>query len=145
MNYSRTSETKLKKCNWKDMQGKEQQEGHAGFFSMLQQQVSITLHKRWCLKHKHQNRCPVESVESLRPWGPVKRLWSTASKYRPSLYIKTLHVWRTKTFMLCWESRLLLLFILPITSPPAAQHEPPLTTKPHKTHKHAHSGTHTHS
>lgn len=67
---------------------------------------------------------------------------AVVSKYRPSLYKDAACVKNTKIFMSCWESRLLLLFILPIVSPPAAQHEPPLTTKPHK-HKSMHAQAHT--
>lgn len=67
-----------------------------------------------------------------------------ASKYRPSLYKDTACVKNTKTFASYWECRLLLLFILPITSPPAAQHEPPSAIKPHK-HANTHPQAHTHS
>lgn len=96
------------------MQEKEQQQGRAEFFSTLQQQVSVTSRKHW--QHKHR-------VAPMSSWvGFTSTLRACrAPKYRPSLYKDAACVKNTKTFMSCWESCLLLLFILPIASPAAAQ------------------------
>ncbi len=110
--------------------------GMQSFFSTLQQQVSITSSQHWCL---HQAPALMSSWGGFNLEGLSN---GCTAKYRPSLYKDAACVKNTKTFMSCWESRLLLLFILPITSPPAAQHEPASTAKPHK---HAHSLTHTHT
>lgn len=66
---------------------------------------------------------------------------AAASKNRLSLRKDAVCARSTKTFMSCWERLLLLLFILPITSPPAAQRELPFDHQ--ATHKHTQADTHT--